>query len=310
MSSSSPLVVGDLVYVVTGNGVDTEKTHVPAPRAPSFVTLNRNTGKLVWSDASPGKDVLHGQWSSPAYGVIGGVPQVIYGGGDGWLRGFEPTTGRPLWQFDGNRKAARLGTGSATRLNYFVATPVVVDGRIYVGTGQNPEFTDGAGDLWCLAPAGKTGDVSAELVDRDSHFFPVIRSNPNSAVAWHRGGPNPDAKGLAPWLFGRTISTVAVRDRLVYASELSGLLYCLDAATGELCWLHDLKEVIWGSPLWVDDKVILPTYGEDVFVFRHGREKKLLDRTRFDAAVATAPVVANGVLYIATERHLYSIEGK
>ena len=34
--------------------------------------------------------IMHGQWSSPALGVIDGKPQVVFAGGDGWVRGFEP----------------------------------------------------------------------------------------------------------------------------------------------------------------------------------------------------------------------------
>ena len=42
-NSCSPLVVGDLVYVVTGNGVDRNEK-VAKPKAPSFVALSTNAG--------------------------------------------------------------------------------------------------------------------------------------------------------------------------------------------------------------------------------------------------------------------------
>ncbi|MEO2005578.1 MAG: PQQ-binding-like beta-propeller repeat protein, partial [Candidatus Poribacteria bacterium] len=77
----SPIVVGDLIFVVTGNGVDEGHLNIPSPFAPSFVALNKNTGELVWEDASPGMAIVHGQWSNPAYGVAGGTPQVIFPGG-------------------------------------------------------------------------------------------------------------------------------------------------------------------------------------------------------------------------------------
>ena len=79
---------GDLLFVNTSNGVDEGHINLPAPAAPSFVCLDKNTGKVMWTDNSPGTNVLHGQWSSPAYAVLGGVPQVIFGGGDGWLYSF------------------------------------------------------------------------------------------------------------------------------------------------------------------------------------------------------------------------------
>ena len=53
--------------VVTANGVDDNHTTVEAPDAPSFVCLEKRTGKLLWSSNLPGKNVMHSQWSHPAY---------------------------------------------------------------------------------------------------------------------------------------------------------------------------------------------------------------------------------------------------
>ena len=63
LASCSPLVAGDLVFVVTGNGVGGEKAKVVAPKAPSFLAVNKTTGKVVWSDNSPGDKIMEGQWS-------------------------------------------------------------------------------------------------------------------------------------------------------------------------------------------------------------------------------------------------------
>jgi len=76
MSNSSPLVWEDLVFVETSNGRHDEEGKVLAPRAPSFLAVNRQTGKVVWQDNSPGDRILHGQWSSPALGEVNGVAQA------------------------------------------------------------------------------------------------------------------------------------------------------------------------------------------------------------------------------------------
>src|SRR5450432_3847823 len=54
MAASSPLVMGDSVFVVTGNGHDQSHVNIPAPNAPSFLAVNKLTGKVVWHDNSPG----------------------------------------------------------------------------------------------------------------------------------------------------------------------------------------------------------------------------------------------------------------
>ncbi|HSQ55728.1 MAG TPA: PQQ-binding-like beta-propeller repeat protein, partial [Gemmata sp.] len=125
LAACSPLIVGDIVYVVTGNGVDENHIKLPSPDAPSFIALDKMTGKLLWKDNSPGKNIMHGQWGIPSYAAEP-VPQVLFPGGDGWLRAFEPKTGKLLWKFDGNPKGTKyeLG-GTGTKSDFVNVAPVV-----------------------------------------------------------------------------------------------------------------------------------------------------------------------------------------
>ena len=109
MASCSLTGAGNLLFVCTSNGVDVEHNYIPAPDAPSFFVMDKNTKTVLWTDKSPGLNILHGQWSSPAYGVLGGVPQVLFAGGDGWLYSFAPEgdgkgNAKLLWKFDCNPK--------------------------------------------------------------------------------------------------------------------------------------------------------------------------------------------------------------
>ena len=88
MSSCSVTAVGALLLVNTSNGADHPHKRVPSPNAPSFIALDKLSGKLIWADNSPGNNILDGQWSSPAAAVLGGVPQAIFPGGDGWVYSF------------------------------------------------------------------------------------------------------------------------------------------------------------------------------------------------------------------------------
>ena len=106
LAACSPLIVGDTLYVVTANGVDEDHVNIPCPDAPSFIAVDKNTGKVMWKSNAPGRNIMHGQWSNPAYAVVNGKPQVIFPGGDGWLRGFDPDTGKLIWKFDCNPKKA------------------------------------------------------------------------------------------------------------------------------------------------------------------------------------------------------------
>jgi RNA polymerase sigma factor (sigma-70 family) len=312
--ASSPLVVGDLVFVVTLNGTGANPMYVPAPQAPSFIAVNKRTGKLVWKDASPGRNIMRGQWGSPAYGVAADQPQVILPGGDGWLYAFEPQTGKPLWRFDCNPKDSAYDKGTK---NPLVATPVIAGNRCYVGVGRDPEFaTGGVGHLWCIDLARATatgGDVSPELLT-DAKAAPIkTKPNPASALAWHYGGAvRPQDRNQVPRdnYFGLTMSTVAVHDGLLYASEVDGYLHCLDANTGKNYWDHDLRAAIHGSPLWVDRKVYIASDEGDVWIFDHGRRKKEPRRIELGQPIHSTPVFADGVLYVMTESTLFAIQEK
>lgn len=301
----SPVGAGDLLFITTGNGVDEEA--VKAPQAPSFIAVDKKTGTVKWRDNSPGDKILLGQWSNPAYAVINGKGQVVFGGGDGWLRAFEADTGKPVWKFDCNPKKGEA-KGGKTAKNYLVGTPVIHDNKVYVGVGQEPSLGSGVGHLWCI-DAAKTGDLSPV----DDNYDPKAAVSKNSGLVWHFGGPAPEKVAEATGsdnLFGRTVSTVAVVDGLVYAAELAGFVHCLDAKTGQRLWIHDLKAEIWGSPYYVDGKVYIGTGDGDVHIFQHGRDKKVIGKVEMENAIYSTPVAANGALYVMTMKQLVAIANK
>jgi hypothetical protein len=85
-----PLILGDFVYVGTCNGMDWTHTNVPYPMSPSLIALDKRTGALAGvDDAHIGTNILHGQWSSPSAGQVGGRWLIFYGGGDGVCYAFD-----------------------------------------------------------------------------------------------------------------------------------------------------------------------------------------------------------------------------
>ena len=278
LATCSPVGAGDLLFVITSNGVDEGHIHIPSPFAPSFIALKKKTGELVWEDASPGENILHGQWSNPAYGIIAGNPQVIMPGGDGWVYSLEPETGKLIWKFDCNPKDSVWELGGRGTRNSIISTPVIFANRVYVGVGQDPEHGEGIGHLWAIDATGK-GDVTE-----------------NNAV-WHFGNQD----------YNRTMSTVAIDDDLLYTADLSGFVYCLNAHTGEHYWTYDTFAAIWGSPFVADGKVYIGDEDGDVAVLKTGRQKELIFEVNMGSAVYTTPVAKDGVLYVASRNVLFAI---
>jgi outer membrane protein assembly factor BamB len=298
LPNGSPLLVGELLFVCTGNGLG-DDNQVHAPQAPSLIAVNKKDGTVRWQDSSPGDKIRLGQWSNPTYGVIHGQGQVIFAGGDGWLRAFAAETGKPIWRFDCNSKGDAAGARGDR--NYLVGTPVVYDNKVYIGTGQEPSLGSGEAKFWCVDMT-RTGDVSP----LDATGAP----NPNSALVWCFDGPVDPATAEVTkrdYAFGRTVSTCAIVDDLIYISEVAGLLHCLDAQTGKAYWVHDFKTDVWGSPYYVDGKVFLGTADGDVHVFAHSKVEQWLGMVEMDSAICTPPVAADGVLYVMTSKYLYAL---
>ena len=278
LAVSSPIIVGDLIFITTGNGVDEGHINVPSPLAPSFIAINKKTGELAWENADPGEKILHGTWSNPSYAEVQGRGQVIMPGGDGWVYSFKPEDGTLLWKFDANPKDSvwRLG-GSGTR-NNIISMGVIYDDKVYIGVGQDPEHGEGPAHFYAI-DATKSGDIT------------------ESGLVWTRGGED----------FNRTISTAAIHDGIVYIADLSGFLYALDAQTGEHHWTYDAFAAVWGSAFVADGKVYLGDEDGDVAVLKAGKELQVLGEHNIGSAIYTTPVAHDGTLFILGRNRLFAI---
>ena len=323
MCSCSVTCVGDLLFVNTANGVDEGHFTIPEEGAPSFICINRNSGQVLWTDNTPGANILHGQWSSPAYGVFDGVPQVIFAGGDGYLYSFS-TAGKDgkselLWKFDCNPKGTLYTLTRATR-NHLIAIPVVYDGYVYIAVGEDPEHGDGQGHLWCVDPT-KRGDVSPTIVYNtkepkrplapkrlqamDEKAGDFERENPNSAAVWHYIGEDPS---VFETTMHRTMGTVAIKNDLLYLLDFGGLFHCVDAKTGKGHWTYDMFAECWGSPLIVEDHVYIGDTVGEICIFKLAPEMELLSEVNMGSSVVATPVVANGTMFIANRNRIFAIQ--
>jgi outer membrane protein assembly factor BamB len=275
LANSSPVAFGDLIFVSTSNGQDESHVNIPSPRAPSIIAVDKKTGKLVWEDNSVGERILHGQWSSPTVGKIGGVDQVIHGQGDGWIRGYEATTGKKLWEFDTNPKDS---VWPKTR-NELISTPVVHDGLVYIANGQDPEHGEGVGHMYAI-DATKRGDIT------------------QTGRVWHYDK------------IRRSISTPAIKDGILYQPDFSGFVHALDAKTGQVYWVHDMLAAIWGSPLLAEGRIYLGDEDGDVVVLQAGKEKKVLGEFSMGSSVYSTPVPAGGALFIANRNQLIALANR
>ncbi len=286
-ANCSILVLGDFIYLCTSNSRDWTPYGAPSPDSPSLIALDKKTGKLVAGDREGiGHRLFLSQWSSPSGGQVDGQWRVFFGAGDGVLYAFDAAPAKDaqggylkkLWAFDCNPPEYKVKDGQPIKYpeaegpSEINATPVFFQNRVYVATGQNPEHGEGMGRLVCVdARDGK--------------------------LVW-------DFRDI-----NRSLSTVAIDPAtgLLFTADFSGFAYCLDAATGKLHWKHDLKAHVWGSPLLVDGRVLFGDEDGDLVLLAATPEKKVLGEVNFNTPVYSTPIAANGVLFIASQSHLYAI---
>ena len=118
VGSCSVLVLGDVVYTSTSNGIGRYRADAASdavnPDAPAFIALDRHTGKLLGvDDTNISRNLFHAQWASPSHGQVDGRELLFLGGSDGFCYAFETLDSRggasisvdamrPIWKFDCN----------------------------------------------------------------------------------------------------------------------------------------------------------------------------------------------------------------
>jgi outer membrane protein assembly factor BamB len=151
---------------------------------------------------------------------------------------------------------------------------VVGHGLIFCASGR-------AGPTLAIRPGGR-GDVS------DTH------------VAWKttRGSP------FVP-------SPVVYGDYLYQLNDMSSIITCLDARTGETVWQERLgrprREGISASPVVVDDKLFVTNDDGQTFVLKTGPEFELLHTNDIGARTLASPALVDGIWYIRTSQELIAI---
>ena len=279
-TNSDVLPLGDLLMVSTSNGRNEGHSSVPSPRAPSLIAVDKHSGEVVWRAIGAGDRVLHGQWSSPVAANVNGRVQVLFGGGDGWLRAYDAASGHEIWRFDGNPKDARwLPRPRVLSRGAIIASPVFADGRVFVAMGQSPGHGNGPSLIHAISPNGQ-GDVTA------------------SRLLWTSRE------------VGRVVGTPVAQDGLLYVGDLGGTIHCLDAATGTQVWKHETYDPIWGSILLAGGRLYVGNEQGTMTVLRAGRRKEVLATIEMDAPLYARPAVVGDTLYLTTANRLYLIAVK
>jgi outer membrane protein assembly factor BamB len=298
-ASATPVVAGDRVYVHFG------------PMGTAALDL---AGKVVWRQESLKYPSVHGNGGSPALVSTKAGDLLVFscdGASNPFVAALDARTGKVAWKTPRNTPAKRtfsfstplaIEAGGTTevvipgsgmlgaydpatgkerwRVRYgegysVVPRPVLAHGLLYLSSG----FDQPA--VYAIKPDGAKGDAT------------------KTSVAWtiRKGAPT-------------TPSPLVLGDELYFVSD-SGVATCADAKTGAVHWTKRLEGGgVSASPVAAEGRVYVQNEAGVGFVVEAGKAFKLLAENDLGEPSLASYAVADGALFIRTERHLWKIGNK
>ena len=291
LASPSPIVTADRLYVHFGH------------MGTAALDL---AGRIVWKQTEVAYTPQHGNGASPA--LIGDALVFSCDGvKDPFVASLDAATGKVRWttprnssaknQFsfstplaitvDGATQIILPGSGlvggydpkdghEIWRSTYgdgysVVPRPVFAHGLIYVSSSFNKPV------LYAIKPAGAKGDVTA------------------TNVAW-----------TTPKAVPHSASTLVLGDELYFVSD-AGIASCADAKTGELHWSERLGGGFSASPVAAEGRIYFQNETGTGYVLKAGKEYDLLAKNELGEPTLASYAVADGTLFIRSEKYLRKI---
>ena len=255
-NAASPLLVGGLIFI---------NSNAPGRR---LMAVRATDGTTVWE----GQDdpTTH---ATPAYGIVGGVPSVVFLTGRG-LVGVVPESGQVLWRL-----------GFKPNPTSTAATPVIANDHVYASAAY------GFGAIVARISQGAAGPAATQAWRKTGTEFQNHWSTP---VA-HEG-----------FLYS-VVESGTINDSRVRS------LACLDLAAGTNRWITTSVgsgTIGYGNIIQVADLLLVLTeYGELVLVrpdpsgYSEITRQKILSKTCWNI-----PVVSGGRLYARSSSELVALD--
>lgn len=105
------------------------------------------------------------------------------------------------------------------------------------------------------------------------------------------------------------VPTPLAKDGRLFLWADDGVVTCLRAATGETVWQERVEGGFYASPIWVDGRLYNVSKKGDVVVLAAADRFEILSRVPLGESSYATPAVADGVMYLRTASHLFSLGG-
>ncbi len=261
-------------------------------------------GNIVWHRELGRIDNYHGPAGSP---LLYRDSVIIYQDQNrgAFVIALDARTGETRWR---TPRAARVGWGTPIAISVGDHDELIVSSQRFVQS-YNPSTGE---ELWrcegMLREVIPTPAVGHGLV-----YCASGRAGPTLAI--RPGGRGDVTRTHVEWSITRgspfVPSPTVYGDYLYQINDMSSILTCLNARTGETVWQERLgrprREGISASPIVVDDKLFVTNDEGQTFVLRTGAEFEILHVNDIGAPTLASPALVDGIWYIRTADELFAI---
>jgi len=307
MSSPSPVTDGTAVFAMTGVGV--LKAFDFAGNELWVRDIQQDYGKfgLNWGYASSPLlygdslyvEVLHGmKTKDPSY-----------------LLRIDTKSGKTVWRVERHTDAIRESPDSYTTpalLKYGDRVEIVISGADCV-TGHDPATGK---ELW--RATGLNPDhhsdyrtIASTVVFGDLFFVPT-RVRP--LLAFRAGGRGDITESHRLWSFnnGPDVPTPVTDGKYFYTVNDRGIMWCLDARTGQEIWgSQRLRPAVYSSsPVLADGKLYVSNEDGLTTVVKAGAKFEVLAENDLAGYTLSSPAISDGHIFLRTAQFLYAIGGR
>jgi outer membrane protein assembly factor BamB len=304
MSTPSPVTDGTRVWVLTGTGI--LKAFDFAGKELWARDIQKDYGRfgLNWGYAS--SPLLHEQML---------YVQVLHG-----MRTDEPSyvlkidgaTGRTLWKVDRPTNAIRESPDAYTTpalLRYGNVTEIVITGGDVV-TGHDPATGK---ELWRADGLNPRNNPSYRIVASPVVHGQLVYAPTRVAplLALKAGGRGDVTTSHKVWSndSGPDVPTPVTDGTYFYIVRDNGVMWCLDAKTGQPVWgPQRLRPGTYSSsPVLADGKLYLSNEDGLTSVVKAGPAFELLAENPLEDYILSSPAISDGQIFIRTAGHLWAI---
>ncbi len=105
------------------------------------------------------------------------------------------------------------------------------------------------------------------------------------------------------------VPSFIVKDDLLFLWTDSGVVTCLDAASGKVHWRERVDGDFYSSPVWIEGRLYGISKRGEVIVLAASKEFEELGRVGLGEMTFATPAIADGVVYLRTQSRLFSLGG-